>query len=906
MARRILPWLLLAGVTQAGDLPTRLEMRDVELPVRVIDTPSGLRIVAEHDRSARRGAVVVVVDAGSADDPLGKEGLAHLVEHLAFRSRPDGKRPFTDLLDLAGAGAWNAFTEHDLTTYFSSGAMAALPALLRLEVTRALDPLHGVDAATFAVEREVVRNELRQRNEQGEVSAVDTELAAALYPPGHRYARPVIGTEASLSKLTLEDAQAFVRERYLPPRMTLVIAGDVPPQQLGKLLDDNLPRSLLEPLPAGAAAQGSRIAGPPPVPDLPPGPQIRHIAAPGDTPTLVIGWSLPQGFGKDGYLEQFAAIVLGAASEFAFKDDDILDMQTSLDRERFGSTLVLTVTLASGKSPEGAMERVLDEVYKTWAQPEDRLDSAAVARAHQFRLNHLERFAAVNLARTAESLIDRSLSRARFTHLTGDPVYLRSELAAITALGAGEISSFAHRWFGRSRARAVYVDPQGASGSREGSVPFVFSPSVQRIAVPREALERFIVGPGAATTTFRLPTDLEVVLAARGAAPVVAVTLVSRGGRADAEPLGAAEVTQISSSVRDTRDAFGGSIGVLSGRWTERGSRVFQLEAANGNLENALAMLARTAESLHGFDSPNVGYHFWHKERFTKLFALARERAERELRLAVYGTSTLGRAAGPADLDRASGGGWNAWNERTLTPANSVLVVSGDLDPVQAEAAVRRQLGSWKRAGDPLGALPSAPGEDRDGPRIRKSARPGAPLTEITLACATPVESEVDLAALEVLAEDLRTRLHQTARTTLGASYGFGSRVLLERGVGELRVVGDVDDRGLVRVLALARHEGRQLGVGALPAERFDLARWRQGLRAAAGLEHADTLGRAIARLRLSGLPADTAEKYPVTLTRLTPEDVTRVAGRCRRTAVVQILGEPATVDRAVQSSGGE
>src|SRR5215468_7872604 len=138
MVRRIVPWLLVAGVTQAGDLPTRLEMRDVALPVRVIDTPSGLRIVAEYARGARRAAVVVTIDAGAADDPPGQEGLAHLVEHLAFRSRPDEKHPFTDLLDLAGAGAWNAFTEHDLTTYYSSGATAALPALLRLEGSRAL------------------------------------------------------------------------------------------------------------------------------------------------------------------------------------------------------------------------------------------------------------------------------------------------------------------------------------------------------------------------------------------------------------------------------------------------------------------------------------------------------------------------------------------------------------------------------------------------------------------------------------------------------------------------------------------------------------------------------------------------------------------------------------------------
>src|SRR5262249_4413145 len=154
-------------------------------------------------------------------------------------------------------------------------------------------------------------------------------------------------------------------------RMTLVISGNVPPDQLGKLLDENLPKNLLEEPPAGVKAQSSRIAGAPPVPDLPSGPRIRRIAAPGAVPSLVIGWSRPQGFGKDGYVEQFAATVLGAFSTYGFKNDDILDIRASLEREKIGSQLVLTVVLASGKNPEGAMESVLDEVYRTWAQSEE-------------------------------------------------------------------------------------------------------------------------------------------------------------------------------------------------------------------------------------------------------------------------------------------------------------------------------------------------------------------------------------------------------------------------------------------------------------------------------------------------------------------------------------------------------
>ena len=75
-------------------------------------------------------------------------------------------------------------------------------------------PLEGVTSEVFDTERQVVRNELLERDEQGVVTAVSNRLTAALFPTGHPYARPVIGTEASLSTLSLEDAQAFIKTHY--------------------------------------------------------------------------------------------------------------------------------------------------------------------------------------------------------------------------------------------------------------------------------------------------------------------------------------------------------------------------------------------------------------------------------------------------------------------------------------------------------------------------------------------------------------------------------------------------------------------------------------------------------------------------------------------------------------------
>ncbi|MGZ6163449.1 MAG: insulinase family protein, partial [Myxococcaceae bacterium] len=134
-------WLAVAVLAAAGqawgfDVPTRLTFRDVNYDVRSVDLPSGMRVVVEKDASRPLVVVVSVVDVGGSDDPPGKEGLAHLVEHLTFRSIQDQKHPFNDLLEVAGAARWNASTSWDLTTYHEVASKDALDSLVPLEIAR--------------------------------------------------------------------------------------------------------------------------------------------------------------------------------------------------------------------------------------------------------------------------------------------------------------------------------------------------------------------------------------------------------------------------------------------------------------------------------------------------------------------------------------------------------------------------------------------------------------------------------------------------------------------------------------------------------------------------------------------------------------------------------------------------
>jgi predicted Zn-dependent peptidase len=108
----------------------------------------------------------------------------------------------------------------------------------------------------------------------------------------------------------------------------------------------------------------------------------------------------------------------------------------------------------------------------------------------------------------------------------------------------------------------------------------------------------------------------------------------------------------------------------------------------------------------------------------------------------------------------------------------------------------------------------------------------------------------------------------------------------------------------VARVLALLRSEADNLGGRPLEPADFARAQWDAGLLSSTRYEESSRLAPALARLRLAGYPADTLERFPQDLAALTAGAVQALAAQCRRTAVVGLLGEQATLDRLVPAGG--
>ena len=198
----------------------------LKLPSEKYTLPNGLEVILHEDRSVPMVAINMYYKVGSGDERPGRTGFAHLFEHVMFMGSehvPVGM--FDQLLEAAGADN-NGTTNEDRTEYNIQIPSNALPLALWLDADRMGWLLPTMDQAKLDVQRDVVKNERRQGVDNVPYGRAFETIAVALFPSGHPYSWPVIGSMADLSAASLDDVKQFFRTYYVPNNATLAIAGD--------------------------------------------------------------------------------------------------------------------------------------------------------------------------------------------------------------------------------------------------------------------------------------------------------------------------------------------------------------------------------------------------------------------------------------------------------------------------------------------------------------------------------------------------------------------------------------------------------------------------------------------------------------------------------------------------------
>ncbi len=203
-----------------------------QVPITTYTLDNGMEIVVIEDHRAPTVTHMVWYKVGAADEPVGKSGIAHFLEHLLFKGTkafPDGT--FQQIIEANG-GNDNAFTSQDYTAYFQHIAVDRLGLMMEMESDR----MRGLilDDAAMLTERDVVLEERALRTESDPGALFTEQRNAALFL-NHPYGTPVIGWKHEVAALTLQDALDFYELYYAPNNAILVVAGDVVPAEVYEL-----------------------------------------------------------------------------------------------------------------------------------------------------------------------------------------------------------------------------------------------------------------------------------------------------------------------------------------------------------------------------------------------------------------------------------------------------------------------------------------------------------------------------------------------------------------------------------------------------------------------------------------------------------------------------------------------
>ena len=268
---------------------------DYELAETTLD--NGLRVCVQPDPVAPAVAVNIWYEVGSYDEDPSRTGFAHLFEHLMFQGSSNVASGEHMALVEANGGSVNATTSTDRTNYFETVPRGALDLALWLEADR-MSSLAITDA-NFAAQREVVKEEKRQRYDNQPYGNLLELLVAQHFPSDHPYGHLPIGSMQHLDDATLDDVQQFFSDWYRPSNARLVLSGPVTPEEAFALADKHLGRVPVLERPIHAASSE---------PALPARNVTTHGAVP--HPLVYLSWPAPPAAHNDHLALDIALSIL--------------------------------------------------------------------------------------------------------------------------------------------------------------------------------------------------------------------------------------------------------------------------------------------------------------------------------------------------------------------------------------------------------------------------------------------------------------------------------------------------------------------------------------------------------------------------------------------------------------------
>ncbi len=874
--------LSVAFAASLGEAQSAPSVPPIEFQTRTL--ANGLKVITSLDRTTPNVTVQVWYGVGAKNDPPGRSGFAHLFEHMMFKATRDIPSEGFDRITEDVGGMNNAFTSDDNTTFYEVIPSSHLQQLIWAEADR-MSTLK-VDDANFHSEREVVKEELRQRVLADPYGRFFRYLIPGATFQTHPYKRSAIGSIEDLDASTLGDVQAFHATYYRPDDAALVVVGNFDPKQLNDWIDQYF-GPLKDPAPAFPKVTTVEP------PRSGPG-EVTGYAPDVPLPAVAITWLAPSIKSPDAAALEMLDALLSAGKSSRLYDGMVYDKQIAAEifssadlRAQLGMFYVGAVA-AQGHTPDELVTALRAQV----AALRDAPVSAAELDVAKTQLVTGE-------VRNRETIDGRANELGSTQIIEGDAARANTDIDDLEKVTAADVQRVAQKYLPDDRRMVIrYLSdtqkPAGAPDQPPSSPPQAVAtlsadvaqppPPELPTAAPPLGQQVAPILPSPAEKT--LANGLRVIVAKSTDLPLVAADLMVMSGAADdpaslaGDAAMTAQMIPEGTTTRSARDiarqteALGANIG-SSSAWE---SSSISLSVMPAKLDAALPIMADLAENpvfakdeldrarKQSLDDLQVAYG--NPEQVAG-FATAP---------VVYAGTVFGHAAGgdPASLKRMSRDDLAAFHAAHWRPDNAILVLTGDIAPEQGFALADKMFGGWRRPSTPLPPQPDA--HVAAAPRSVAIDLPGTGQAAVVVTEASITRTDPryyqGLVTNTVLGGGYSARLNEEVRVKRGLSYGADSSLTARRTLGSFSAQAQTRNETAAQVIDLMRGQMADLGVTA-PSDA-ELAARKSSLVGDYGrnLATAGGLGATLGELALYGIDPNEIKLYTDKVEAVTPAEV--------------------------------
>ncbi|MBX9795452.1 pitrilysin family protein [Sphingomonas sp.] len=863
---------------------------------------NGLRVYAIRDTSTANVAVHVWYDVGSKDDPKGRSGFAHMFEHLMFKATRNLVPEQFDRLTEDVGGFNNASTDDDYTNYYETVPANHLERLLFAEADRMASLV--VEPKVFASERDVVKEELRQR-----VLAQPYGRLFYLYFPeisyaAHPYARPGIGSLEDLEAASIDDVRAFHATYYRPDNAVLVVAGNFDPKQLDQWVDKYFApiKRPTTPIPRVTVAEPPRTAA------------ITRTVYEDNVPlpAVLMSFQVPPDRDADNApLAVLNAIMSEGESSrlyesLVYRDQLAVNAGTFMSSRQSTGALAVYAILAGGKTAAQGEAALKREIARLRDAP---VTAAELAKARNRILT--------STLRARETADGKASALAEAIIIDGDPAAADRQLAEIAAVTAADVQRVARRYLGDNQAAIVRYLPRSAQSPKGDSigigagvqVAVLAPPANITVHTPAPEAERLRPPPPAAPVAPRVPqpvtatlaNGLKVVVVERHTLPLVSAVLAVPGGAAadgsaaglnalTAELVTKGTKTRSATQIARAVEALGGSID-SNGDWD---GATLTVSVKADQAAKALEIMADAARNpvfaqdeidrARSQTIDGIGVELKDPARLASFVASR----------AVFGDGAYGSmlTGTPGSLKAITRAQISAAYTRHWRPDRATLVLSGDLTAAQGLALARSHFGGWTMPKAPAEATPAITAATT--PRVIVVDLPGTGQAGVVIARAGIARSAPGFhaaqAANAVLGTGFSARLNQEIRIKRGLAYGAGSSLGARAEGGQVAAQTQTKNPSAPEVVGLILAEMKRLGTE--PVTEAELDTRKQVLIGNFGRAAETTEGLAglIGTYVLNHVPLDELQRYTPAIAGVSPAAVQAAAAKLLDPGVASII----------------